>query len=200
MRLPESLRRPDWLKEMQAVLAIALAAVLALGVVAPALRAAIAEELPLELPAAALSGTLDYELREGVAIAAEQDVTVTLADPDAGQRAAWALAELPTQAVAAALLALLLGLVRHARREDPFTPATVRRLRAVAATAIAGGVFAFTVELLASMHLSTTAVVGDIAGISHLPVHWLLIGFGLLAVAEVVKRGRAMREELETVV
>lgn len=194
MRLPESLRRPDWLKEMQAVLAIAL------GVVAPALRAAIAEELPLELPAAALSGTLDYELREGVAIAAEQDVTVTLADPDAGQRAAWALAELPTQAVAAALLALLLGLVRHARREDPFTPATVRRLRAVAATAIAGGVFAFTVELLASMHLSTTAVVGDIAGISHLPVHWLLIGFGLLAVAEVVKRGRAMREELETVV
>jgi hypothetical protein len=76
----------------------------------------------------------------------------------------------PTFAVVAALLALLLRIVWGARRGDPFTLATVRRPRVLAVVTLAGGYLGF------------------------------LVGFGLLAVAEVVKRGDAMRAGLETVV
>ncbi|GAB3660632.1 DUF2975 domain-containing protein [Glycomyces tarimensis] len=200
MRLPEGIRRPDWLKEVRAVLVLALVAVAGLGLIAPAATAVAGDRLPLELPGAAIAGTIDFELRENVAIADDQHVTVTLADPDPWQRAVWASTELPGNAVVAALLALLLWLVRHARREDPFTISTVRRLRLAGVVAIAGGYLGFILELTAAMYLSSTMLVGGSAGVAHLPVHWLLIGFGLFAIAEVVNRGCAMRAELETVV
>ena len=156
--------------------------------------------LQLELPASAVSGTVDYGLRAGAAVAVEQDVTVTVTDPTLEQRAAWVLTALPTFAVVVALLALLLRIVWHARRGDPFTPATVRRLRVLAVVALAGGYLAAVVELVASMHLSSTVTTDGVIGFSQLSAHWLLAGFGLFAVAEVVNRGYAMRSELETVV
>jgi hypothetical protein len=90
--------------------------------------------------------------------------------------------------------------VRHARRGDPFTPATVRRLRVLALVTLGGGHLGSLVELFASMYLSSTVAVDGVIGVSELPVHWFLVGFGLFAVAEVVRRGHTMRAELETVV
>ena len=98
------------------------------------------------------------------------------------------------------MLALLAGLVRKAKRDDPFTEFTVRRLRATAAVAVGGGYLGFLVELLAAMHLSSTMLIDTVAGVAFLPAHWLLIGFGCFAIAEVVRRGRAMRDELDAVV
>ncbi len=194
----ESVRRPDWLKELQAVLVLGLVLVGGWGVVGAA--AAGGDSLQLELPASAVSGTVEYGLRAGVAITTEQDVTVTVTDPSLEQRAAWVLTALPTYAVVVALLVLLLRIVWQARRRDPFTLATVRRLRVLAVVTLAGGYLGSLMELIAAMYLSSTVTVDGVLGLSDLPLHWFLIGFGLLAVAEVVKRGYAMRSELETVV
>jgi hypothetical protein len=194
----KNIRRPDWLKELQAVLIVGLVIVGGLGVFGAV--AAGSDSLQVELPASAVSGTVDYGLREGAAVAAEQDVTVTVADPSLEQRVAWVLTALPTYAVVAALLVLLLLIVRHARRGDPFTVAAVRQLRVLAVVALAGGYLGSVVELIAAMHLSSTVATDGVVGFSQFPLHWFLVGFGLFAVAEVVNRGYAMRAELETVV
>jgi hypothetical protein len=198
MKRWESMRRPDWLKELQAVLILGLVAVGGLGVAGAA--AAAGDSLQLELPASAVSGSVDYDLREGVAVAAQQDVTVTVSDPSLGQRVGWILTALPTYAVVAALLVLLLRIVWHARRGDPFTLATVRRLRVLAVVALAGGYLGFLVELFAAMYLASTVTTDSVVGSADLPMSWFLVGFGLFAVAEVVKRGYTMRTELDTVV
>lgn len=196
----ESIRRPDWLKELHAVLVVGLVVVGGLGILGVGVTAAVDDSLPLQLAASAVSGTVDLGLREGVAIAAVQEVTVSVADPTLLQRLVWSLTRLPTHAVIAALLLLLLQLVRHARRGDPFTPSTVRRLRVLAVVAIAGGYLGFMLELISAMYLSSTVATDGVVGIAQLPLHWFLVGFGLFAVAEIVNRGYAMRAELETVV
>lgn len=200
MPLYESVRRPDWLKELQAVLVVGLVIVGGLAVFGVGARAAVGGSLPLQLPASAVTGTVDIGLREGVAIEAVQEVTVSIADPTAPQRIVWSLTTLPTHLVVAALLVLLLQIVRRARHSDPFTRDTVRRLRILAVVALAGGYLGFLVELISSMYLSSTVTTEGYLGLAQLQLHWILIGFGLFAVAEVVNRGCAMRAELETVV
>jgi Protein of unknown function (DUF2975) len=200
VKLSDSLRRPDWLNELQAVLILSLVVVGGFGLFGPGATAAVGDRLPLQLPASAVSGTVDYGLRAGTAIAAEQDVTVMVIDPSPQQRVLWALTTLPTGAVVAALLALLMRIVWYARRGDPFTLATGRRLRVLAMVALAGGCLGFPVEMFAAMYLSSTVAAHGVVGFSQLPVHWFLIGSGVFAVAEMVKRGHAMRAELETVV
>lgn len=199
MKVLEALRRPDWLKELQAVLIgglVIVGAVVAFGVA----MVVGADSLPVEVPASAVTGTADYSLREGATITPEQDVEVTVTDPSPGQRIAWTLTTLPSLVVVAALLVLLLRVVWYARRSDPFTLATVRRLRVLAVVALAGGWLAFIVEAIAAMELSRTVLTGGLVAYSTVPLYWFLVGFGLFAVAEVVKRGCVMRAELDTVV
>lgn len=199
MGIRERLGRPDWLRELQAVLIAGLLFVVGFGIVGVGVTAAFGDELTMELPASAVTGTVDVGLREGATVAAKQDVTITVAEPRASQRLAWALSRWPTAAVITALLVLLLGLVRRARRDDPFSLATVRRLRVLGVVAL-GGYVASLLELMATMLLSGTVTTDGVAGGSQLSMAWFLVGFGLFAMAEVVKRGHAMRVELETVV
>jgi hypothetical protein len=163
------LRRPDWLREMQGVL------ILGLVVTAGSALAVVANA---DAPTLAVAGTAH-----------------TVADPTPGQRLLWIATSLPTPVVIAAILVQLLRIVRAARRSDPFTPATVQRLRVLAVVAIAGGYAASFLQILASAALSS----GTVAAGS-LPASWLLTGFGALAAAEVVNRGCALRAELESVI
>ncbi len=199
MKLPESLRRPDWLKELQALLLLALVVVVAVGAwnLWDVVRSG---ELPVEARATAVSATLDHQLRDGASLADVQYLGVTVAEPSVTQRLVWALQAAPTYAVVVALLVLLLRIVWLARRDDPFTLATVRRLRVLAVVAMAGGWLGFIVEMIAGMHLSSTVFTNGVAAAGRPPLYWFLVGFGLLAVAEVVRRGCALREELEAVV
>ncbi|MGH3746309.1 MAG: hypothetical protein ACRDT8_02805 [Micromonosporaceae bacterium] len=196
----QSLRRPDWLKELQFGLILGLVVVVGWGVFGAVATAGFGDSLPLQLPASKVTGAVDYGLREGSVIAAEQEVTVTVTDPTPQQRLVWALTTLPTYGMIAALLALLLRSVWCARRGDAFTLAAVRRLRVLAVVALVGGYFGFLTQLIASLYLSSTVTTAGVMGYSQLPAHWFLIGLGLFSVAEVVKRGHAMRTELETVV
>jgi hypothetical protein len=194
----DRLRRPDWLGELRAVLILGL--LLTGGATLAGIAAAFTGPLQIDLPATAVAATVDYGLHGGAAVAAEQEVTVGIADPDTGQRVLWVLDSLPTQIVIAAMLALLLMIVNDARRADPFTLRTVRRLRILAIVALAGGHLAFFVEMIARFALSESVLRAGVASFIYFPSLWLLIGFGLLAVAEVVRRGCSMRSELEAVI
>jgi hypothetical protein len=162
-------RRPDWLREMQAVL------ILGLVVTAGSALAAIAGATD---PSLTVPGT-----------------DLVFGAPTLGQRLLWTATSLPTVLVIAAILVLLLRIVREARRTDPFTPVTVRRLRTLALVAIVGGYAASFGQILATWLLTDGA-----RATGSLPASWVLVGFGVLAVSEVVGRGCALRAELETVI
>jgi hypothetical protein len=113
-----------------------------------------------------------------------------------------AFTTVPTFLVTITMFVLLLGVLRRARRDDPFLPATVRRLRALAIVVVVGGPVAFVIEMIAAMELSsrvTKTHMGTTVDLTSLGI-WLLVGFGFFAIAEVINRGRAMRAELETVI
>ena len=195
----QRLRRPDWLGELQAVLILGLVLIGGFGVLglADTLRGG---SLTVDVPASQVTGALEHDLREGATVAADQDLAVVIADPDLPQRLTAALTSVPSVLTVVAMLALLLRLVRHARRTDPFSHATVRQLLVLAVVAIGGGYLAFLVEALAALHLSGLVVADGVFAWVEIPLHWFLIGFGLFAFAEVVRRGCAMRDELETVI
>lgn len=195
----KSIRRPDWLAELQAVLGIGLAVISAFGVV-DAVGILRAESLRVDAPASQVTGEVDHGLRPGITVADNQDLAVVIADPGLRERATYLLTVLPSMLAVLVLLALMFRLVRHARRSDPFTRATVRQLRVLAVVALVGGYLAVLVEMFAELELSGLVVQDALfATINFLP-YWLLVFFGLLAMAEVVNRGCSMRDELATVI
>jgi hypothetical protein len=128
---------------------------------------------------------------------------VLVADPTLGQLLTYHLTGLPTFAVVAAVLVLLWTALRRARREDPFADGTVRWLRLIGWVALVGGVLAQLVQMIASLEL-TAQVTADGMPSATLDLGptglFLLVGFGFFAIAEILKRGLAMRTDLETVI
>lgn len=202
MSFLESLRRPNWLGEMQALLVLGLVGT-ALAVGVTGARTVLGDSPVIaRLPADALTDVAGpvAGLADGVTIGSDSIIEVQIADPSVHQVIAEALTSLPTVLVVLTMLLMLLRIVRRARRGDPFTTGTVRQLRILAVLVIAGGTVAGIVESLAALDLSLT-VDGETAYTAwHPPAGWLLAGFGLLAIAEVVNRGAVMRDELDTVI
>jgi hypothetical protein len=96
--------------------------------------------------------------------------------------------------------ALLWRIVRDARRSDPFTAATVRRLRRLTVFVLLAGGAAAVAGMVAADALAASFVKGGFHP-SDAPVWALLIvGLGLAAIAEIVNRGVALRAELDTVI
>ncbi|WP_422769624.1 DUF2975 domain-containing protein [Plantactinospora sp. WMMC1484] len=196
------LRRPDWLAELQGLVVLLL--VVMAGIVAFQSVALIdGRPVVARVPAEALPGVAGATegLRSGAAV--DGDVEVLVADPTPGDLVAYYLTGLPTLAVGAAVLALLWSALRRARRADPFSAGTVRRLRSIGWTALGGGLLAQLVQAIASLALTgrvtadgTFATTVDLAQTGL----FLLVGFGFFAVAEIVRRGVTMRTELETVI
>lgn len=202
MSFMSRLRRQDWLGEVQTLCIVGLAFT-GLAIVVPGLWAVLGDKPVIaELSAGAMTGVAGATtgLADGAVITADSTVEVQIADPGIHQLIADALTSLPTKVVAFAMLLMLLRIVRRARHGDPFTAATVRQLRILGVLVIVGGTAAGIVEALAMLDLSFT--VADKAGdaVWQLPAGWLLAGFGFLAVAEIVHRGTAMRDELARVI
>lgn len=203
MRVIERLRRPDWLGELQTALVAAVAvlsALAVLGVVAIVGGWPVSAEVP--------SGTVDGVggatggLAAGAVVDPNGTVDILVHDPSARQIFAAALASMPTFLVILALLAMLLGVVHRARKGGPFDERVVSRLRLIGVVAIVAGVVARLVELFAQLDLTST--VTDRSTSATVPLQslfgWVLVGIALFAIAEVVKRGLAMRAELDTVI
>ncbi|MFC6016152.1 DUF2975 domain-containing protein [Plantactinospora solaniradicis] len=196
------LRRPDWFGEMQALLVLGLVGT-GLAVVVTGVRTVLGDSPVIaQLPADAMTDVAGpvAGLDDGVTIGPDSIVEVQIADPSIHQVVAEALTSLPTVLVVVSTLLMLLRIVRRARRGDPFTAGTVRQLRILAVLVIAGGAVAGTVENLAALDLSLTVTEETAYTVWQLPAGWLLAGFGLMAIAEVVNRGAVMRDELDTVI
>jgi DUF2975 family protein len=141
-------------------------------------------------------------LAAGAAVDPNGTVDVLIDHPSARQVVAAALVSMPTFLVILALFAMLLGVVHRACNGGPFDAHVVRRLRLIGVVALVAGVVARLVELFAQLDLTST--VTDRSTSATLPLQslfgWVLVGIALFAIAEVVKRGLAMRAELDTVI
>ncbi|GAB3676546.1 hypothetical protein GCM10027589_46700 [Actinocorallia lasiicapitis] len=178
----------DWLKELQLALATAVAAVVALGLHA-ALPPLFGAPIDVEVPASGLTTR---------PLADDATVPVQLTDPSPAQCAWHLAATLPTFTVITAILAVLLLLVRDARRDDPFTRTAVRRLRLLAVLSLTG-LAAGLLEALATIPLADQAA-DRTAFTWHLTPGWLLLALGFFALAQVFQRGCALRDDLAAVV
>lgn len=202
MSFLERLRKPDWLGEMQALLVLGLVGT-GLAVAVTGARTVLGDgPVIAQLPADAMTDVAGpvAGLADGITIGPDSIVEVRIADPSVHQVIAEAMTSLPTVLVVLTMLLMLLRIVRRARRGDPFTVGTVRQLRILAVLVIAGGAAAGIVESLAALDLSLTVDDETAYAVWQLPAGWLLAGFGLLAIAEVVNRGAVMRDELDRVI
>ncbi|GAA1806043.1 hypothetical protein GCM10009682_29850 [Luedemannella flava] len=198
----DRLRRPDWLAELQNLLIFGLAAV---GFTAAVNVVALATGGPVvaALPAHAVDGLVGMSggLRDGAAVAWGSTVDVHLADPGPADMLWYAGRGVPELVLILTVLALLLRLVVAARRGDPFTAATVRRLRVLGAVSAFGGVLVGLVGTVAELALSDSLTGGDtVAATFTINPVWILVGGGFVAFGEIVNRGRALRAELDTVI
>jgi len=195
------LLRTDWLRELQGLLVVGLA-LTAVGMIA-VIAMTIRGPLPVSVPAGHLvdGGTL-HGLTGGAQLDQHGNVDVSVADPTRHQAILGVLTVLPSGLVVLTMLAGLYRVIRDARRRDPFTDTTVRRLRQLSAVVILGGLLAWIGEFIAQFALTGTVTPTGWAGTLPLakPLIWLLVAFGYLAVAEIINRGRAMRAELEQVI
>lgn len=135
-------------------------------------------------------------LEPGVTLSGIDTVTVDPRNPWLFTLAV--LARIPSFAVYLVSFVLLLRLVRTARRLDPFTALSARRLRFLGGLLAGGAVAAFVVESIIKAQLFAALTV------SRTPVYtWdfpfsaVISGFGLVVVAELLRRGGMMREDLE---
>ncbi len=200
--LRDRLRRPDWLAELQVVVVIGLVAT-GLAVVVNLVALAMREPIVIAVPAKAIDGLVGSAggLRTGAAVTADSTVEIQLADPSLADTLWYAAGSLPELLLVVAVLALLLRLIVAARRADPFTAATVRRLRVLGGTSAIGGVLTGFASTFAQLVLTNDVSGGDLAAAT-LTVNpiWILVGGGFLAFGEIVNRGRARRAELDTVI
>jgi Protein of unknown function (DUF2975) len=211
--LQRGLRRTHWLGPLQALLTA--------GVALAGLNLAV------QLVALARTGQVTVQVPTGYRLApgpdgVPPDVLIDpggtfqtyIREPTTTQTLLFELTRLPTLVAFLLTLALVWHLVRKARQQEPFTAATVRRLRMLAVAVMASQILAGLAEdgartaLLASVapHAVMPPLSAStlwwwlLAGLGHLASPWLLLGFGFLAVAELINRGQRMRTELAEVI
>ncbi len=198
MRLSSAFRRADWLAEIQQVLSIAFVLVIAAGFVGAATTVGGAVELPLPARAALGAGAT---ASSGLPLSPSADVTIRLEHPTPGQVVLSLLSHAPAWLLTCLMLGLLWWLVRQARRAELFADRLARRLRQLGWLVALGGPVATLLEFVATFTLA-----GTLPGVTPQATldlgpfgSWLLIGFAILAISEVVRRGHVLRTELDGV-
>lgn len=196
------LQRPDWLRELHGLLLVGVL-LTALAGFASAVTTLAGQPLSVGLPAEdVLRPDAVSHVGSGVHADPTTDVFLRIEHPTGEQLTLATLAALPTYALTTAMLVMLWRLVGTARRTDPFTSATVGRLRALGWLLIIGGPVAWLVEFAARFSLSgTVSSRGPEATLDFFaPAVWFLVGLGMLAIGEVIRRGQALRTELDGLV
>lgn len=194
------LRRPDWLDELHGLLRFL---VILTGIAGVVRTAAMLTRQPLDVEVDS-AGMLrpDALVNAPPGVSISSDLRLHVADPT-GVQVAWEmLSTLPSHALVTVALVLLWRLVGRARDGDPFTGGMVGGFRALGIVLVVGGPLVWVVEFIGRFALSATLPTGgpyaplDFA----VPAAWLLCGFGMFAVGEIIRRGRALRAELDGVV
>lgn len=142
---------------------------------------------------------------EGVTATATGTVLLVLEAPDTALRLLLAAPRMAAGACVAAACYLVFRMARTLREGDPFVVQNARRMFGVAWITLLGGLFVPVLGAFASVHLQMSVLDEWVLAFSvvdpdNVPVPLLLVGMLLIALAEVFRRGAAMREELRGVV
>jgi hypothetical protein len=196
MSLANRVARQDWLLAIKIALMISIGVMLTYAI-AVVVNAALAA--PITVPIAVDAGDV-ANVPAGTTLADTATVDVLVDSPTWQQSVLYALTQLPGGVVVGWVVLVLLRVVNEARCGQPFTPGTVRRLRAVGLVLLIGGVVTDTVEFLAAFVLSGTMDAGAVVATYFFTGLWIMAGVGALAIAEVFNRAYALRAELDQVI
>lgn len=196
-------RRPfRWLRLIHVLLVLAMIPLIfsSLAVLVAVVVAALGlGAYPVRFPVVGDVAQAVAGLPDGVRI--EDPTTVVLRDPTFGQAVLWALGPAVGAAFALVIVVMLQRLVSAATSSDPFTMGNARRLRRIGVLMVAGQLAYAVVTVVAHWALAVS-VLGDRVQFPYFEQPWLGVfaGIAIIAVAEVVRHGVAMREELDEVV
>ncbi|MFI7636927.1 DUF2975 domain-containing protein [Nonomuraea sp. NPDC049400] len=134
--------------------------------------------------------------RPGV-VASASDLQFIDGSPETGQYVLQVLTTFPGFLVTAGAFFLLWRLLWRAR-DGVYLPQVARQVRVLGWWLLIGGLLAPQMEHFAMMALLDTMTVNEAHfGIKEIPVVVPLVGFGLLALANVLRTGVRMRDDLE---
>ncbi|MFN8074969.1 MAG: hypothetical protein U0Q15_21075 [Kineosporiaceae bacterium] len=195
--ITDQLRHPDWLGEMQVAVGAA-AAFLVAAILVDGARS-LTGDTPVEVQLDALEVS-DLALPPGTHPASWGSIDLAITDPSAAQRLWGLLGWLPARLVLLAVAVLLWRALWVARRRDPFAAEVVRGVRVSAFVLLGGGCAAAVAAPLASLALARTVETEALAFSFSVNPVWVLAGVGFLAVGEILRRGRRLRDELAEVI
>lgn len=146
-------------------------------------------------------------LSEDVSVRGTDTLVLVFENPDTLERLLLALPALVQQALGLFVVYLVLRVLRGLGSGDPFVPANVRRVYAVAFAVLVGSLVLPLVEAVANTALWADRVPADEVallafdlGLGSGPVIGVLVGLLLASLAEVFRRGARMREDVEGLV
>jgi hypothetical protein len=137
----------------------------------------------------------------GTTVSSSSEIAIAIRDPGPIEYGLALLQHLPTLAVYTTFFVLLLRSVRSAERSDPFGADHARRVRRLGWFLVIAALASALVEAVARGLLADRVLVqGRFAFDFDFPTGAIVGGIGLLAVAEILRRGERLREDLEGVV
>lgn len=146
-------------------------------------------------------------LGDDVTVRGTDALVLVFEDPSTLERLLLALPVLLQQALGLFVVYLVLRMLQSLGSGDPFVPANVRRVYAVALAVLVGSLLLPVVEACANIALWSGRVpVEEVAllsidlGLGAGPLTGFLVGLLLLSLAEVFRRGTRMREDVEGLV
>ncbi|ADD44048.1 DUF2975 domain-containing protein [Stackebrandtia nassauensis] len=203
-------KRTDWLREFQTGMAVAtvVMALVTLGVLAVGVVGLTggtnAGTVQVRVPGTVADQpviTATEGLSDRAAVAADGGIDVVITDPTLGEYGLSLLTWLPGYCLIMVVTGMLFTMIRRARRTDPFTAATVTTLRRLGSVALIGGVAVQLAAMLANYALSGSVLASGTAGaFDYFPWGWVLGGLAAYTVADIMARGRRMREDLDGVI
>ena len=184
-----------------AVLAVVLAVVV-VATITMIVAVATGKAFTVQIPSRAVTGltAATTGLVGGATLDPGGTVGVHIPAPTAAQ-SAWSLVIVaPIALVGITVLTLILLVVLRAWRGQPFTGRVVTTLRAVGLIELVSVPVAQILAAWAIGHLTASVTVGSVDFSPHLTGDWIVVGLGILALGEVIRRGQAIREELDEVI
>lgn len=193
-----------WLTSTAVVLGVSLA-ILTSATVVTAVLAARGEPVSFTLPSSLTPTVLgtptgSLALAQGVELSPAATVAVRIADPTGAQSAWGTLLWLPSALLGGAAVALVLLAVLRARRGDVFSGGIVGITRAVGLVLLVGGPLVQLLTAVGTSQLTDSALPGGGDFSPAFTFDGPIVGLCVLALAEVMRHGQRLREELDEVI
>lgn len=195
-------RLDGWLGRLRAVSTFVYIAALCLAVALLVIAFVPGSPVTLALPTAELSGTARLDgIVNRVVLDPAGEIVFKVTDASLGQRMLHLATVFPGLLLVAEVARRMRKLLQVAQSSDPFTAWTATELMLLAKITALGGLGVWAVSNVAKWALSATMLESGAAVAPHdSPLGWLAVGLIFAAFAQLIARGVAMRDELDTVI